>query len=433
LTYTVGAVQVFLNGVLLNASDYTASNGTSVVLASACLSGDIVEFIVISGGSVAVTGITVGSTVISGGSTGRVLYDNAGLVGEIAAGTSGNVLTSNGTSWSSATAAPTYGYQRNRIINGSMVIDQRNAGASGTAIGYTIDRWLYSASQTSKGTWGQNLNSVTTAVSFPNYLGFQSSSAYSVAAGDYFAFTQYIEGYNFADFGFGTASAQTITLSFSVYSSLTGTFGGALRNFAGTRSYPFSYSIPTASTWTSISVTIPGDTSGTWVGNTNAGAIILHLSFGVGSTFSGTTGSWSGGNYISATGAVSVVGTNGATFYATGVQFEAGSLATPFERLPYGETLLLCQRYYWSLGRAVATGGATAAGYGFTALLPMEFKVTMRTTPSVAFPLGSNGNITAAGATNIGPGGCDLYVATNGAAANYFNATWNSGTASAEL
>jgi hypothetical protein len=288
----------------------------------------------------------------------------------------------------------TYGYRRNRIINGSMVIDQRNAGASGTAIGgYTIDRWLYLTPQASKGTWGQNLNSVTTAVSFPNYLGFQSSSAYSVAAGDYFMFTQYIEGYNFADFGFGAASAQTITLSFSVYSSLTGTFGGSFRNAAGNRSYPFSYSIPTANTWTSVSITIPGDTGGTWVGSTNAAAIILHLSFGVGSTFSGTTGSWSGGNYLSATGAVSVVGTNGATFYVTGVQLEAGSVATPFERLPYSETLALCQRYFYSSyltgqkpGQASATTSFQTHGFNlntFAAIAIGNYPTTMRANPTL--------------------------------------------------
>jgi hypothetical protein len=293
--------------------------------------------------------------VAAGGTGAATLTANNVLLGNgtsavqfVAPGTSGNVLTSNGTTWSSSTASPTYGYRRNRIINGSMVIDQRNAGATGTASVYTVDRWAYNANQASKGTWGQNLNSVTTLVGFPNYLGFQSSSAYTLLAGDGFTFIQGIEGFNFADLGFGTASAQAVTISFVVYSSLTGTFGGTLQNFAQTRSYPFTYSIPTANTWTSISVTIPGDTSGTWVGSTSAGAAYLQLAFGVGSTKSGTAGAWASTNYISATGAVSVVGTNGATFYVTGVQLEPGSIATPFERLPYGETLALCQRYYYS-------------------------------------------------------------------------------------
>jgi hypothetical protein len=280
------------------------------------------------------------------------------------------------------TTPPTYGYRRNKIINGSMVIDQRNAGATGTASAYTVDRWAYFGQQASKGTWGQNLNSVTTLVGFPNYLGFQSSSAYTLLAGDSFSFYQPIEGFNFADLGFGTASAQTVTLSFVVYSSLTGTFGGTLKNLAQTRSYPFTYSIPTANTWTSISVTIPGDTSGTWVGSTNAGAAYLQFGLGVGSTYSGTAGAWASASYVSVTGAVSVVGTNGATFYVTGVQLEVGSVATPFERLPIGEMLMLCQRYYETGQNFICIGGGTQGTLTDVKVLS-GFRVTKRTTPTI--------------------------------------------------
>jgi hypothetical protein len=449
VSYVVGAVQVYVNGALLNSADYTASNGTSVVLASACLSGDIVEFIAISGGTLALTTITVGTTALSGGSTGRVLYDNAGLVGEIAAGTSGNVLTSDGTSWTSAAASPTYGYRRNRIINGSMVVDQRNAGATGTGTGYTVDRWAHFATQASKGTWRQNLNSVTVAPGYPNYLGFQSSSAYTVLAADTFLFYQPIEGYNFADLSFGTASAQSVTISFVVYSSLTGTFGGVIKNYAATRSYPFTYSIPTANTWTSIFITIPGDTSGTWVGNTNAGAAFFVLGLGVGSTGSGAAGAWASADYNSATGAVSVVGTNGATFYVTGVQLEAGSLATPFERLPIGETLLLCQRYYEKSyndsgkpGSAPGGGNATynLAQTGGTAACNFPFNVRKRATPTIAIYDGAGtSNVVSyyisswnnGGSISASPGyQSSLFIQTNIASAFQINFDW---TASAEL
>jgi len=299
-----------------------------------------------------------------------------------------NSITANATaitSMSAGTFVMGSSFRRNRVINGDMVIDQRNAGASGTNNNsYTVDRWAYFGTQTSKGTWGQNLNSVTTLVGYPNYLGFQSSSAYTVLAGDVFSIYQTIEGFNFADLGFGTASAQTVTLSFVVYSSLTGTFGGTLKNVAGTRSYPFSYSIPTANTWTSISITIAGDTSGTWVGSTNAGAAYVQFGLGVGSTGSGTASAWASASYVSATGAVSVVGTNGATFYVTGVQLEPGSLATPFERLPYGETLRLCQRYYFNSGSG---GGAfNASAYSATALNLFHtyfLPVSMRTIPTI--------------------------------------------------
>jgi hypothetical protein len=236
---------------------------------------------------------------------------------------------------------------RNRIINGAMVIDQRNAGASvsATTSAYSVDRWLPYAGQTSKMTAQQNAGSVTPPAGFVNYLGITSSSAYSVLSSDIFGVFQYIEGYNVADLGWGSANAQPITLSFWVRSSLTGTFGGALRNSAADRSYPFTYTISSANTWEYETITIPGDTSGTWL-TTNGVGIRLQFGLGVGSTFSGTAGAWAAGNFISATGAVSVVGTSGATFYVTGVQLEKGSTASPFEYRLYGTELALCQRYY---------------------------------------------------------------------------------------
>ena len=137
-----------------------------------------------------------------------------------------------------------------------------------------------------------------------------------------------------------------MTVSFWVRSSLTGTFGGALRNNDATRSYPFTYIISAANTWEYKTITIAGDTSGTWLTDNGVG-IRLVFGLGVGSTLSGTAGAWAAADYQSATGAVSVVGTLNATFYITGVQLEAGSVATPFERRPYGTELAHCQRYVY--------------------------------------------------------------------------------------
>jgi hypothetical protein len=237
---------------------------------------------------------------------------------------------------------------KNRIINGAMVISQRNAGASVTlpaASTYTTDRWNIYSAQASKLSAQQNAGSVTPPAGFTNYLGITSLSAYSVTASDEFLFRQPIEGYNVSDLGFGTAGASTATLSFRVYSSLTGTFGGSLQNVGATRSYPFSYSIPVANTWTTISVTIAGDTAGTWP-KTNGNGLYVVLGLGVGSTYSGTAGAWVGSCVNVPTGSVSVVGTSGATFYITGVQLEKGSTATAFDYRPYGTELALCQRYY---------------------------------------------------------------------------------------
>jgi len=233
---------------------------------------------------------------------------------------------------------------RNRLINSAMVIDQRNAGASVTANDgvFPVDRFQFTMSQNSKGTTQQ---STTAPAGFTNSILFTSSAATTVAASDYYLLNQSIEGFNIADLGWGTANAKTITISFQVYSSLTGTFGCSIRNSASNRSYPFTYSIPVANTWTSISVTVAGDTSGTWVTNNGTG-LRLFFGLGVGSTFSGTAGAWAGANYLGAIGATSVVGTNGATFYITGVQLEAGSTASPFEYRQYGTEENLCLRYY---------------------------------------------------------------------------------------
>jgi hypothetical protein len=246
-----------------------------------------------------------------------------------------------------------YDGYKNRIINGAMVIDQRNAGASVTATSnpFTLDRWRAITSQSAKFTVQQTPSATETGYAtrvgagFTNYLACTSSSAYSITSTDYFLLRQIIEGYNASDFAWGTSSAKTVTLSFWAYSSLTGTFGGSLQNDNQDTTYIFSYSIPTANTWTQISVTITGSTSGTWL-KTNGAGIYVTFGLGVGSTLSGTAGSWLSGNYFSATGATSVVGTNGATFYITGVQLEKGSTATSFDYRPYGTELALCQRYY---------------------------------------------------------------------------------------
>ena len=279
---------------------------------------------------------------------------------------------------------------RNRIINGAMMIDQRNAGASVTPAdgAYTLDRFIYNATQSSKVTIQQNAGSVTPPAGFTNYLGVTSSSAYSVGSGDFFTIGQRIEGLNVADLGWGTANASAVTLSFKVYSSLTGTFGGSLTNSAINRSYPFTYTISSANTWTTISVTVAGDTSGTWL-TTNGIGLRIYFGLGAGSTYSGTAGSWSGSTYLSATGATSVVGTNGATFYITGVQLEKGSTATSFDYRPYGTELALCERYtkvYGGEGTYQSVGGySIATSSTGVAYYTIALNTKMRSSPSFSY------------------------------------------------
>ena len=297
-----------------------------------------------------------------------------------------NGITFNDGSSQTAAASP-YGL-KNRIINGDMRIDQRNSGASVTATTsnlYTIDRWRAYASQSSKYTVQQNAGSVTPPAGFTNYLGVTSSSSYSSSSSDYLFITQNIEGYNVADLAWGTASAKTVTLSFWVRSSLTGTFGGALQNSAQNRSYPYTYTISAANTWEQKTITVTGDTSGTWVTNNGIG-LWVNFDLGTGTTLSGTAGAWAGANYVSATGATSVVATNGATFYITGVQLEVGSTATPFERRMYGQELQLCQRYFYQLGGSAAYEffGTGVNNTTTTAVIVTPIPVQMRTTPSLA-------------------------------------------------
>ena len=261
-----------------------------------------------------------------------------------------------------------YTSMKNRIINGAMVIDQRNAGASVTVSDstkqYTVDRW--SAFETTDGVvTAQQVSDAPTG--FINSLKITTTTAdSSLSANQRLQFSQDIEGLNVSDLGWGTANAKTITLSFWVKSSLTGTFGGSLANSAADRSYVFTYSIPTASTWTQISVTIAGDTSGTWL-TTNGIGIRVYFGLGVGTDFQGSAGSWAGALYLAPSGAVSVIGTLNATWQLSGVQLEKGSTATSFDYRPYTTELQLCQRYLPAFTAISGTNGplpgnATALG-----------------------------------------------------------------------
>jgi len=280
---------------------------------------------------------------------------------------------------------------RNRIINGEMRIDQRNAGASVTPASngpaYLLDRFAYYNSQVSKLTYQQNAGGVTPPAGFSNYLGVTVASAATVGSGDVFVFYQNIEGLNVSDLAWGTANAQPVTISFWVRSSLTGNFSASLQNSALNRTYAYPYSISQANTWERKTIIVNGDTAGTWLTNNGIG-ITAGWNLGAGSSVSTAAGSWVAGNTPNATGSVNLVATAGATFYITGVQLEAGSVASPFERRDYGRELMMCQRYYWkgSISNGVAyLYGNSADGFGPTC----SFPVTMRDNPSSASIVGA--------------------------------------------
>ena len=272
---------------------------------------------------------------------------------------------------------------KNRIINGAMVIDQRNAGASVTASadGYCLDRWktylagggVMTAQQVS-----------TSPAGFINSALFTVTTAdSSIAAGDAYGVQQIVEGLNFADLGWGTANAQAITISFWVRSSVTGTYTVSVRNSSDARSYLATYAINTANTFEQKTITIAGDTTGTWLTTNGVGAR-LWFDFGAGSTYTGSAGAWSAGTLTHAAGSTNWIATNGATFYITGVQLERGSTASSFEYRPYGTELALCQRYFWM----IATGNNKSVGSAYyynttTVHMTIQYPVTMRTVPTL--------------------------------------------------
>jgi hypothetical protein len=304
-------------------------------------------------------------------------------------------------------SASTFGF-KNRLINGAMVIDQRNAGASVTpttdAI-YTLDRWKVR----NGGGAGRFsvVQSSTSAANFPTSALLTVTTTSAPSGTELYGFTQDIEGYNMADFGWGTANAQPVTLSFQVRSSLTGTYCVSLRNSAADRSYVAEFTINSANTFETKTITIPAITTGTWL-STNGQGILFLVCLGAGSSREGTAGSWQSSNIVATTNQVDWINTSGATFYVTGVQLEKGSTATSFDVRPYPTELSMCQRYYEStfpIGTAPAqnTGAGNALRVSQVAVAGNAirgctwlYKVTKRDTPGTITsynPSAANANV----------------------------------------
>jgi len=286
-----------------------------------------------------------------------------------------------------------YGF-KNRIINGAMVIDQRNAGASvtPTADAYTLDRWTNGMSQASKMTIQQ---SSTVPSGFSKSLSVTVASAYTPAASEWFGFFQKIEGFNSADFGFGAAGASTITISFWVRSSIAGSYGFSLSNSAQNRSYPVLYTVNSANTWEQKTITIAGDTSGTWVGATNGIGLLCLWSLGAGSSYLQTANAWGTGLGLGTTGQTNWITNAGATFYITGVQLEKGSTATSFDYRSIGTEFALCQRYYYRVNANSGGGGLFGVGWCRStteATVSVPYPTAMRTNPTALEQSGTAAN-----------------------------------------
>jgi hypothetical protein len=285
---------------------------------------------------------------------------------------------------------------RNRIINGNMVIDQRNAGASvtynGSAASYIVDRFSVGLFGTTYSSPTMTIQQVSDApAGFTNSLRVTSSATNTPDANRLGSFySQAIEGFNTADFGWGTANAQAVTVQFRVKASKVGTVSVSVENSARDRSYVTTVSISAANTWETKTVTIPGDTSGTWLTTNGVG---LDLKFGImsnGSWLAGAGGSWFAGRAILSTSQTNFIAISGDYITITGVQLEAGSVATPFEQIDYGRELMLCQRYYQRIQgtssefRSVSSGGICAQAAAVVRNV-YPLKTSMRASPTVGF------------------------------------------------
>ena len=369
---------------------YPASNPAGYITASAIPA----PYVLPTASTTILGGVKVDGSTVTAAGDGTLTSHASGGIPE--APTDGKLYSRQNSAWT-PTVVP---LGDNRIINGDMRIDQRNAAAGGTATGFTVDRWSYTGVQANKGTWQRAASAPVGG--FPYALIFTSSSAYTPLAADTFFFAQSIEADMISDFQWGTAQAQPVTLSFWGYSSISGTFSGAIGNYAGTRGYPFTFSMPTANTWTKFAVTIPGDTAGAWVTSGNGGAMTVHFDLGSGANYRAAAGAWASANLVGATGAVNVVATNGAQFLVTGVKLEIGSIATPYNRQSLAKSMADCQRYYQTGPNNLWCGSTTSTGVYY--IVP-SFVVTMRAAPTVTLTYnnayGFPASIPAAGSITV--------------------------------
>ena len=321
-----------------------------------------------------------------------------------------------GAKWLPEGLAPTVapGINDNRIINGDMRIDQRGVASAGngTATGYTIDRWGFASSHDGKLTWAKGpLTSANIGFTGFGYnLYFNTASAYTPTAAEFFQLYQIIEADMISDLAWGTPQAKPITLSFVVTAGTSATFGGCITNGDGSRSYPFTFPVTTA--WSKVVVTIPGDTSGTWTLQGNGAGLVLHFDLGCGSTQRGPANAWASANYIGVTGTASLVSTSGGAFDLTGVKLEIGSVATPYNRQSLAKSMADCQRYYQVIQILMSSVVAGSGAFGYAP----TYNTLMRAAPT-ATPVGVS--YTNASGLNINPSTESTQVWASAAASGY--------------
>jgi len=309
------------------------------------------------------------------------------------------------------------GGTRNKIINGGMVIDQRNAGASisnpGTsAVAYTLDRWAVRNATDAAVDVIQSTDAPTAA--FTNSIELDVTTAdTSIAAGQVYTVQHRIEGFNVNDLGLGKAGSRSFTVSFWHKHTKTGTYCVGFTNSAGNRAYPAEYTQAVADTWEQATISVPVDTTGTWL-STNGVGLLVYFVVAAGSNFHGTADTWAAANTFSTASQVNALDSTSNFFRITGVQLEAGDTATPFEHRSYGQELALCQRYYNSTIPHYLTYYTSGSS-----IVSVDFQTTMRANPTITIGSNNNGSIVTGGAS---PSGHYFYL-TSAANAYYADST----------
>lgn len=381
LGYTPNAVEVIVNGVWLPPQDYTAADGSSVVLGNGCIAGDIVYVYALSTFSI----------------PNAVMYSNSqALTAAQQAQAQANIA-----------AAPYEAESFNNIlINGGMEVDQEHAGASSTvASGYGVDGWRV----TKAGTMVCTVQQVADAPpGFSNSLKITVGTAEaSLGSSDRLTISQPLEGYRVSNLAFGGSSAQSVTLGFWTKIHRAGLYSGTLQNDTLVRTIAFTFTQNVADTWEYKTVTLPGDITGTWIGNTNALALTVLFCMAVGTGSAGTAGAWGGSGLYGATGSTNGVAATTDVFQITGVSLLPGTVAPSSTtsvnlKRSYDQELRLCQRYL-EVSNAAATT-LLAIGFAYNTSVCMgyyAFKVTKRAVPAfTAAGAGSDYSVYRAGVNN---------------------------------
>jgi len=286
---------------------------------------------------------------------------------------------------------------RNIIINGNASVAQRTSSAvtvNSPTRTYAVDRFFGFGTSSAGVFTEEQSTDVPSGERFHNSSKITVTTNSSPSGSQTYGWGQGIEGLNTASLMFGSANAMTVTLSFWIKSSVTGTFSVILANNGGTRTYPATYTISSANTWEYKSITVAGDQSGTWNTDNTEGLSVLWM-LGTGSSLHGTANAWAASKF-GVSGQTDLIATNGATLYITGIQLEVGS-ATPFEHEPFSVTLQKCQRYYEVVYQPSSTSSFVSYTYGTNQFNYWQYKVEKRANPAIA--LGSGNSFSGATAT----------------------------------